>query len=375
MNRNLLKSLSVMVLVIGLLTGCQTQAQEEKEVKGKPVKVEEAKLVEKSLELKYKGTVVPKDQIKYGFKSTGKLKSLNVKAGDKVKKGQVLASLDSIDLNLQLSKANSALNASNADINKAKIALDYDENQYNNMKKLYDDGGISKDQLDQVKLKYEASKNSYNQANEAYDISKTNYNLQKRLVDDSYIIAKTDGVILSTVFEEGELVPQGNPVVVLRNNSKIIQVGLSESDIDKVNMNTNAIIEYDDTKIKGKVVELNDVPDMQTRTYLVKIESENQDIRIGKILDVKLEVGKEDGVWIPIDSVLSQGEQFVYVVEEDRAFKRVVTIDDIKEFDVKVKGLNEGERFVTLGMKKLNDGAKIQIIEEIALENEDSKVR
>jgi multidrug efflux pump subunit AcrA (membrane-fusion protein) len=150
----------------------------------------------------------------------------------------------------------------------------------------------------------------------------------------------------------------------MRTNSKVIQVGLSQDDIDRVTMDSTVRIEYGENGISGKIVELNDVPDMATRTYLTKIESSDSDIRIGKILDVSINVGEETGIWVPIDSILSKGEQFVYVVDNDRAFKKIVTIEDLSSFEAKVEGLAKGEQVVTMGMKKLNDGAKVQVVED-----------
>jgi RND family efflux transporter MFP subunit len=364
MIKNVIKNIAVLTMVVGLFTGCAADASEKVVYEGKPVTVSKVEELKRPVELKYKGTVVPKSQVKYAFKSGGKLKGLNVEAGSSVKKGDVLATLDSIDLEIQLNKANSALKASNGDVIKAKEAYEYDKKQYNNLSELFDSGSISKDQLDQMKLKLEVSTSTYKQAKEAYEISQSNYSLQKRLVDDAVIVAKSDGVVLSTQYEEGELVPQGYPVVVMRTNSKVIQVGLSQDDIDRVTMDSTVRIEYGENGISGKIVELNDVPDMATRTYLTKIESSDSDIRIGKILDVSINVGEETGIWVPIDSILSKGEQFVYVVDNDRAFKKIVTIEDLSSFEAKVEGLAKGEQVVTMGMKKLNDGAKVQVVED-----------
>ncbi|MBI2864981.1 MAG: efflux RND transporter periplasmic adaptor subunit [Chloroflexi bacterium] len=58
------------------------------------------------------GSVVPATQAKLSFKSAGRLKELNVKVGDAVKQGQVLASLDTSDLEISLAQAQSSLNLS-----------------------------------------------------------------------------------------------------------------------------------------------------------------------------------------------------------------------------------------------------------------------
>ncbi len=359
------RSMLTISLVAGLalaLSGCQAEASEVSETAGLPVEVVQAQTEARAVDVEYMGTVVPEDQIKYGFKSGGRLGELLVQPGDVIEQGQILAKLDTSDLQLQLSAVAAQTQAANKDVSKAKEAYEYDKSLLEKMKKLYDSGSISKDQLDQVQLKYDVSESSLNQANDAYAAANANYSLTNNLVDDAVVIARSSGTVLSTQYEPGELIPQGYPVVIARGETMVVQVGLSQDDIDLVNLNTDVSLEYKDSIIKGEIVELNDMPDMSTRTYLAKVRTTHEDMRLGKIVDVNFAVGQENGVWVPMTAILSDGEKFVYVIEDDRAFKRIVSIENISGFDVEIEGVQPGELIVTSGMKKLTDGTSVEVI-------------
>lgn len=355
------KTLSLMAGLTLALTGCQAEASAVLEKTGTPVEVVEAEMESRAVEIEYMGTVVPEDQIKYGFKSGGRLGELLVQPGDVVEEGQVIAKLDSSDLSLQLSAVAAQTQAASKDVAKATEAYEYDKELLEKMKTLYESGSIAKDQLDQVQLKLDVSENSLKQANDAYNAAKANQTLTRNLVEDTVIVALRGGTVLSTQYEPGELVPQGYPVVITRSETKVVQVGLSQNDIDLVDLSTDVTMEYKNMIIPGEIVELNDMPDMATRTYLAKVRTDHEDIRLGKIVDVNFAVGENNGVWIPMTAVLSDGEKFVYVVEDGRAFKRIVSIENISGFDVEISGVEPGEMIVTSGMKKLTDGASVEV--------------
>lgn len=354
------KTLGLISVLAISLTGCQAEASEVEVSAGLPVEVVSAVDEKRAVEIEYMGTVAPEDQIKYSFKSAGRLGELLVQPGDVVEEGQVIAKLDTSDLNLQLSAVAAQTQAANKDISKAQEAYNYDKDLYAKMEKLFEAGSISRDQLDQVKLKLDVSESTLMQAQNAYTAAQANHSLTNNLVDDAVITAKSSGTVLATQYEEGELIPQGYPVVVVRSETKVVQVGLSQDDVDYVDMDTAVTLEYDNMVIPAEIVELNDMPDMATRTYLAKVRTSHEDIRLGKIVDVNFAVGEERGVWVPMTAILSEGEKFVYVVEDGRAFKRIVEIENISGFDVEIDGVEPGEQIVVAGMKKLTDGIAVE---------------
>lgn len=355
-------SIGLMSVVVILLSGCQTEASERAPIRGVPVEVMQTEETSRSVNASYMGTVVPEDQIKYAFKTGGRLEEIYVKPGDHIYEGQIIAKLDASDLDLQLSSVESQMLAAEKDIRKTRDAFDYTKGLYEKMIKLYENGAISKDKLEQAQLNYEMSESSLNQAVNAYDSMKANFALSDNMRDGSVILASNDGIVLSTQFESGELVSQGYPVVVARSKSKVVQVGLSLKDMDLIGMNTKASVINGSESILGEIIEISDMPDMATRTFLTKVKIEHEDIRLGEIVDVKFDLGKNKGIWLPMTVLLSDGEKFVYIIDNGRAFKRTVEIGAIAGFEVEVKGVYPGEAVVVSGMKQLIDGAIVEVV-------------
>ncbi|WP_432664649.1 efflux RND transporter periplasmic adaptor subunit [Wukongibacter baidiensis] len=351
----------LMMTMICTLVACSRAEEVKVEEKVMAIKVMEISERENPVLLDYIGTVNSKDMVKYSFKSTGKLGRIFVEKGDKVKRGDKLAQLDMQDLNFQLSAAKSSLDTAQLNIKKAKDALTYDKDMLNKMNELFKEGSISQDQYDQVKLKADISSTSYNQAKTQYDMAKTDYEFKLSLVDDATIYATQDGSIVETLYEVGELVPQGHPSVVVRSDVQIVNVGIAQKDLQEIEIGTEAIVDVEGERAIGKVTNISEAPDEATRTYNAEVTVEDRNFRLGSISKVSFNIGVEKGVWIPISAIMANGEDYVYIAKDDRVFKRIIELGKIYEDAVMTKGINEGELLVISGMKNLNDGSKINI--------------
>ncbi|WP_432661916.1 efflux RND transporter periplasmic adaptor subunit [Wukongibacter baidiensis] len=361
-----MKRFLVVLLIMSMiftLAACSRAEETVVEEKAKAVKVRDIKEGENPVTLSYIGTINSKDMIKYSFKSGEKLGSVFVEKGDKVKKGDKLAQLNMQDLNFQLSAAKSNLDAAQLNIKKASDALSYDKDLFNKMDNLYKEGSISKDQYDQTKLKMDTSKTTYNQAKSQYDAAKTDYEHKMSLVKDATIYASQDGSIVEISYEVGERVPKETPVVIARSASQIVNAGIAQRDLKKIGLGTEVTVDVDGEKAIGTVTNIAEAPDEATRTYNAEVTIEDKSFRLGSITKLEFNIGKESGIWVPISAIMSDGEDYVYVVEEDRAFKRIVELEKLYEDTVMVKGINPGELLVVSGMKNLNDGSKVSISE------------
>ncbi len=359
-----MKRFLTMVLVMSMiltLAACSRAEEVVVEERAKAVKVMEVNESENPVTLSYIGTVDSKDIINYGFKSGGKLGSIFVEKGDKINKGEKLAQLDMQDLNFQLSAAKSTLDTAKLNIKKAEDALNYDKDLFNKMDNLYSEGSIAKDSYDQVKLKLDTSKTTYDQAKSQYEAAKVDYEYKLSLIEDATIYANQDGTIVDISYEKGELVPQGYPVVIARSVGQIVNVGIAQKDLSKIKMGTEAIVDIDGEMANGKITNIAEAPDAATRTYTAEVTVEDISFRLGSIAKIEFSIGNENGIWVPISVVMANGEDYVYVVQDDRAFKKVVELGKIHEDTVMVNGINPGELIVISGMKSLNDGSKVNI--------------
>ncbi len=334
-----------------LVSGCGNKSQEAIS-HVKPVKVMEVKEATYPIIHDYTGTIDSKELKKYSFKIPGKVGRINVEEGQAVHKGEILAQLDTKDLDFALEAAQNTLI-------KAQNGYDYTNALFERVKALHEVGGVSKQGYDNAKLELDLRKADLDNAQVNYN------NKMSMLQQDARIVADVDGYVVDTIFEEGEVVGAGYPVVAIRTGEQIVNVGLSQEDVRKVEMGLPAKVIIDDETVDGEIATIEQVPDLQSRTYNVEISLPEKIAKdkfyLGAIADISLKLGEEKGIMIPITSVMSNGQDYVYVVVEEKAVKQKVELGDVIENNVSVKGITSGSKLVIEGMKSLEDGYEVTV--------------
>lgn len=396
-----MKKLYILFLILAFTlcqAGCSAnQVVTEEEVTGMPVKVITLNNETTDVTLDYVGIVELSRTNKISFKSSGKISNIYVSKGDDIKKGTKLAELDKQELQIaddaaqaQLSSAKAqydkAVNgATKEDINNAKLnvqkaqdAYDYAKDNYDKLAQLNESGVISQSELDQVKLQVNISETELDQAQEVYnqavngtrsediktlsaqvDQARANLGLKNQMLSDADLISNVDGNVIEVLYEEGELVSAGYPVVVVGSNQKLVSVGVTDEDLNELSIGTKVKIGSNSQMSEGEITYISTVPDTQTRTYNVEISLQGSSFIVGAIADVEFIIGKEKGIWIPITSITSEGKDIVYIEKDGVAVKTNVTIEDTKGTFVKVQGLNENDKLIIEGFNRLKDGDKL----------------
>lgn len=360
------KTLIMIILLIGIsalvFTACSKEEATKVEEKVTAVETVKAKVESKDVTKDYIGTVESKNLIKYSFKTAGKIDEIFVKEGQSIKEGDKLATLDLEDLNYKLQAAQAQMNAANKDIKKTNDDYTYKQDLYNKMKLLYEEGSISKDTYDKTKLAKDVSESTHNQAQSQYALANTNYNQVSSLMDDAVIYATKDGSVVSTQYESHEMVPAGYPVVIIRSESQIVNIGVVQKDLNDITIGTKAYVNVDGVEAHGEVITIAEAPDKMTRTYNAEVLVEDQKYRIGSIAKIKMENGNKEGIWLPINMIMSDGVDYVYIVKDGRAFKRVITLNELNGEYILIENVEAGEEIIKSGMKNISDGSKVNVV-------------
>lgn len=393
----------IIMLSMVFSVGCSSIDNNSLEENIRPVVVESLEPTTFPILINYIGTLQSKDLKKYSFKSSAKIKTIYVSEGQYVKKGDLLIELDADDLNKAVSASKHQMDAAKAlydksikgatseqrnqaelTVKQAQDGYDFALESYGKMQKLYEAGSISKQQLDEVKLQLDNAESSLKLAREAlnqvnsgateedkraalsqYEQAKTAYEAQLSLLDDASLVSDSDGYIVSILYKEGELVPQGYPAIVVRTDEQIVSVGLSQEDISKIDLKTKANIIINDVNFKAHVSNINRAVDMETLTYNVELSIDEQlsekDFLLGAIAKVELQIGEESGIWIPIVNIMSDGEDYVYVVMDEHVVRKNISILSVYEDKVLVEGLSPNEKLIVKGMKNVKEGYKVII--------------
>ncbi|MDQ7092944.1 HlyD family efflux transporter periplasmic adaptor subunit [Desulfosporosinus sp. PR] len=394
-----------LILGVVMLGGCGSNNDSNKSsLKTYPVKTLGLKEESRPVSLEYEGITGGSEVRKLSFKSTAKIAKIYVPKGQAVKKGDPLVDLDKTDLNFAMEASKAQMDAASAqynkavngaqqeDINKAEIAVNNAQNNYSYYKDLYEknvslynSSAISKQALDGAKLQLDSSEAALNSAQQSLQQLKngtreedkqallaqlnattTDYNAKRNLLQDASLVADTAGYVVDVLCKEGELQAAGNPVILLRSENQVVTVGLSDNDVKKIGIGTKAQVKIDDLTTEGEITNIVQMADMQSGTYSAEIKLlspiANNKFFIGENVKVYISVGEKTSLWIPISSILNDGEDYVYVVESGRAVRKNVTLGDAQEDKVAVEGLKAGDKLVIEGMKNIKAG--YQVIEK-----------
>ena len=319
--------------------------QQEQPVAVPVVRLEKVSRVTFRDEIYATGRVTYQDEFQLSFKTSGMVGNIPVKEGQRVKAGQLMASLK--------------LEEIRAKVGQAENGLDKARRDYERVKGLYGDSVATLEHLQNAHTQLE---------NARLEVETAQFNLKH-----SQISAPGNGWVLKVNARENEAVQAGMPVIFfgLGSVSRIITTNLSDADVVKIAIGDTAWIRFDpfpDKLFNGVVTEIAGTADPVTGTYEIKInmnDSENQ-LKSGFIgnISIRSSVRKEH-VQIPVDALIfaDANEGTIYVAKDDTAYQRRIRIEKIAGDSLLVsEGLEGHETIVVEGLQKLSgDSVRITL--------------
>ncbi|WP_243398952.1 efflux RND transporter periplasmic adaptor subunit [Hanstruepera neustonica] len=351
-----------MLFLTILIMACGKKEETKAEVL-RPVKYTEVTYSGGEKVRNFSGTAKTEKIINLSFRNTGIIVMLDMKLGQQVKKGDLLAQLDNVQARLNYESALESKNSAESQMNTAKLSL-------NRVRTLYEKGSASLSD-------YEAAKNSYRTAVASFESAKRSVSIQAEQIKFGYLYAPENGSIASVVAEVDENVSPGQIIGVLNAGTAIeIALGLPESVINNVNKGMKVKVSF--TAIPNKqfdatVSEVAPALDQNTSTYPIRVTINDNDeaIKSGMAANVMFEFGMEDQVKrelvIPAVSVGEDGEsRFVFVIEENQdkhiVKRQPVTLGALtSEGFLVTSGLEAGQKIATAGLQTLLDGQQVKL--------------
>ena len=287
----------------------------------------------------YTSTVQPFVKNNIQPQTAGRITKINVEIGDFVKKGQVLAEIDKVQLQ------------------QAQLQLHNLETELNRLRTLYEAGGLSKSDFDAIELQYNVTKTQV-----------------ENLKENTTLCSPVNGVVTARNYDAGDMYAMAAPIFTVEQIEPVkLLVGISESDYTKVKKGDSVEITADalpGQTFNGKVRKIYPTVDPATRTFTVEvvIDNGNSVLRPGMFARAKVNFGMNNSVVIPDVAVVKQqgsGERFVYVLNEDNTvtYQKVVLGRRMgAEYEV-LEGLEDGATIVTGGQIRLKDGIKVKVNE------------
>ena len=308
---------------------------------GIPVEVKKVKVSTIRQSKVYSGTIKGIEQADATSKTQERVERITVKVGKKVRKGQIIVSLNK--------------SSPSAGYKQAKFTLELAEKEIGRIRALYKEGAVSVSQLDRQE--------------NAYELAKSNFETVEELLN---IRAPISGVVTDIFIVEGQTVNPGQPVVRIAKFQDLeLEIKVGEKDIPFVSKGQQALIKTaykENNHAVGKVDRIALSADPADRNFTVWITISNNDLSLKPgvfataelIFDERKDVIAADKLSLVDDN----GGTYVFVVNNELKCEKRNIVTGIAGSDkIEVtSGLEIGEQVVVRGQNKLKGGEKVLIV-------------
>ncbi len=380
-------SFLIWAVMLGLLGGCSDKVEPGRTVKPGPVvkgavitKVKEA---EQTRMYEAMGTVKALSTSRLASKLMGTVLKVNVREGDRVKKGQPLILIDDRQVKAQLERAKAgllqtkkALKAAIYAHKEAKAARDLAYATYKRYLSLKKQDAVSDQEFDEVQSRYRRAEAALGRTAAMVQTARARVKEAEAAVaaasvrrKDAIVVAPEDGVVASKTVDEGDLVAPGTPLLAIDSvGGYRVDVLVPESHIHNLSLDKKVEIlipAMGNMRTTGTITTITPAADPASRSFLVKIglPQGGPPFKSGMFARVFIPLPGQRKILIPWDAVVRVGQlRGVYVVDRENVahFRLIKTgrhTDDRVEI---LSGLEPGERIVSVLPPDIVDGARLE---------------
>ncbi len=322
-----------------------------------PAKVAQI-LMQKSFQREHKifGLVESASASHLGFEQGGRVAAIKVEEGDRVRQGQVLATLDTARLQSRRAELEAARLRAEAEVQLARTTL-------KRMKSVLTEGGSSQQQVDEASARFDVASAQVAEIKAA--LSSLNVEIHK-----SSLKAPFDGMVGARLIDEGTVVQPSTPILTLGATHNLqARLAMPQSLAANLNLGQIIAVNVGNHVVDGEVLSIQPTRHRQTRTVdiLVALPSLSASLIIGDMVSVSLSTQvEESGAWVPLSS-LSQGVRGLWsllVVSEDnneQLQSRLVEIVYATNSRAYVRGaIASGDKYVLNGGQRLVPGQLVR---------------
>ena len=339
------------------LAACNEQKAAEPKHPDRPVVTQTVKFEPLQTSRSFVGTIRPRVETDLGFRVTGKVEKRLVDVGDKVRAGQVLAVLDSIDLGLQREQADAELKAAMGSSAQATA-------EFERVQQLRKQGWSTAAELDRQRAAVDEVTGRVLKAQRAVTLANNAFAYAELKAD-------SDGIVTATMAEPGQVLSSGTPAFrVARSGEKEAVIALPESLVDRARTATATASLWSNAgkSYFARLRELSPSADAATRTYQARfaIANAGQEMDLGMTVTVTLEDQANARIArLPLSSLYNDGHgPSLWTVDVASGALKLKPVDvlayDAREVLVK-SGVSDGDVVVTLGVQKLDAGQKVRV--------------
>jgi HlyD family secretion protein len=328
------------------------------------------------------GYVVAQRKASIASKATGRLEWLGVAEGSRVKKGEVIARLEKLDMAATRDQAKANVEVARANVEQARAEEEDAQRQLKRSEDLLAQNFISQSANDTAVARADKSRAALGSAKAAVVAAQANLRAGEVGVEQTVIRAPFDGVVLTKNANVGDTITpfsaaidtKGAVVTMADMSTLEVEADVSESNLQKVLIGQPCEIELDaipDVRFQGSVSRMVPTVDRSKATVMTKISFRSLDPRILPDMSAKVAFLSEE---VPPDLrgarpavnpaaiVQRDGRSMAFVLREDKVSAVAVQtgrkIGDMVEV---MQGLQPGDKVVLRPSGKLRDGMAVRL--------------
>jgi multidrug efflux pump subunit AcrA (membrane-fusion protein) len=366
--------------------------------------VEVAPVIQGSIEEKIlrTGDIAPYAQVTIYSKVQGWVDKINVREGDRVKSGQVLATLDAREAEAAVGQSKASLEAAVArakqvrataqetaqsQIQQTQANLDLAKADLDRARELHQKNFIARQQLDEAQTKYNVAKaahdltlNSIQQKTWENDIAlaeaqvrqaKATLDLCQAQLANLIITSPMNGGVTKRFVDPGTMVKDTTPILTLMDLNEVkMMVNVIEKEfihLQKGQPVKITVTAFPNRSFQGRIAIINPALELQSRTAEIQITIPNPGYVLNPGMFGRVEIllrSTPQAILVPIQALISEGEKdVVFVLKDGKAYRRTVEKGLIKDAVVEItQGLNPGEQVITAGPGPLKDGSPVRLM-------------
>lgn len=294
--------------------------------------------------LALRGAVSARSRMRLGFRQPGILATVAVRAGDGVRAGQLLATLDDADARAQVLAATAQRDKARRDSERAT--------------RLAAEGAVSTSLRDDALNQLQAAEAHWAIAQEALHRTR--------------LVAAAPGTVFQRLAEPGESIGAGNPILLVDETSRLVlKVGVTDRDLKRVREGQPVTVTPEDGSagFPGRVNSVGATPNPEDGLFAIEVTPASpRKLTAGVLMQVRFEGAQRPAIRIPLEALVHrQDRDFVFVLEgapQAKVRLRPVEVGKSEGTTLQVRsGLQGGERIVAEGAYFLQDGQTVRVKE------------
>ncbi|MGY4212171.1 HlyD family secretion protein [Burkholderia sp. PvR073] len=327
------------------------------------------------------GYVVPQRKAAVASKGQGRVEWLGVLEGTRVKKGEIIARLESRDVEASLAQARAQVLVSRANLGVAQAELKDAQIALRRSAVLAPKGAVPAAQLDTDTARANKARATLGSDQAAIASAEANAQAAQVAVDQTVIRAPFDGIVLAKHANVGDNITpfssasdsKGAVVTIADMDTLEVEADVAESNIARIRAEQPCEIQLDalpDMRFAGRVSRIVPTVDRSKATVLVKVRFVDRDERVlpdmsAKIAFLSKPASPQDRQ--PVTAVQASavverdGRPVVFVVKDDTVHATAVTTGTRIGELVAIRGVKPGDTVVLAPGATLKDGAKVTV--------------